>query len=79
MEGSGSGMDVGEFTARTERLKARLYRTAFLYLGSESIALNAVDETIYRGLMSLKKLRRPEYFETWMTRILINEIGRAHV
>lgn len=66
-------MDVGEFTARTERLKARLYRTAFLYLGSESIALNAVDETIYRGLMSLKKLRRPEYFETWMTRILINE------
>lgn len=66
-------MDVNEFTARTERLKTRLYRTAFLYLGSESTALDAVDETIYRGYKSLKKLRQPEYFETWMTRILINE------
>lgn len=66
-------MDVEAFTARTQCLKARLYRTAFLYLGSESAALDAVDETIYRGLKSLKKLRQPEYFETWMTRILINE------
>ena len=66
-------MDDDEFIARTERLKARLYRTAFLYLGSESAALDAVDETIYRGLKSLKKLRQPDFFETWMTRILINE------
>lgn len=66
-------MDVNEFTARTERLKTRLYRTAFLYLGSESAALDTVDETIYRGFKSLKKLRQPEYFETWITRILINE------
>lgn len=66
-------MDADEFTARTERLKARLYRTAFLYLGGEGMALDAVDETIYRGFSSMKKLRRPEYFETWMTRILINE------
>ena len=66
-------MDINEFTARTECLKTRLYRTAFLYLGSESIALDLVDESIYRGFKSLKKLRQPEYFETWMTRILINE------
>lgn len=66
-------MDVNEFTARTERLKNRLYRTAFLYLGSESTALDVVDETIYRGFRSLKKLRQPEYFESWVTRILINE------
>ncbi len=66
-------MDVNEFTARTDLLKTRLYRTAFLYMGSESLALDAVDETIYRGFKALKKLRQPEYFETWMTRILINE------
>lgn len=66
-------MDVNEFTARTERLKTRLYRTAFLYLGSESTAIDTVDETIYRGFKSLKKLRQPECFETWITRILINE------
>ena len=66
-------MDVNEFTIRTERLKNRLYRTALLYIGNESIALDAVDEAIFRGLKAFKKLRQPEYFETWMTRILINE------
>ena len=66
-------MDYNEFAARIEAVKARLYRTAFLYLGSESLALEAVDETVFRGLRSLKKLRQPEFLETWLTRILINE------
>lgn len=66
-------MDVNEFTTRTENLKNQLYRTALLYLDSESMALDAVDETIFKGFISLKKLRQPEYFETWLTRILINE------
>ena len=66
-------MDANEFTARTELLKTRLYRIAYLYLGNESMALEAVSEAVYRGFMSLKKLRQMEYFETWMTRILINE------
>lgn len=65
-------MDVNEFTARAESLKSRLYRTALSYLGSESIALDAVDEAVFLGFKSFKKLRQPEYFETWMTRILIN-------
>lgn len=66
-------MDIDEFAARTEQLKARLYRTALLYLGSENMAVDAVDEAVYKGLKALKKLRQPEYFDTWMTRILINE------
>lgn len=66
-------MDIDEFAARTEQLKARLYRTALIYLGSENMAVDAVDEAVYKGLKALKKLRQPEYFDTWMTRILINE------
>ena len=66
-------MDNNEFAARTEHLKARLYRTALLYLGNENMAAEAVDEAVYKGLKALKKLRQPEYFDTWMTRILINE------
>lgn len=65
-----------EFTARVERIKTRLYRTARLYLGSETDALEAVDEAVYQGLRSLKKLRQPEFFETWITRILINTCRR---
>lgn len=63
-------MDANEFTARTEQMKTRLYRMAFLYLGSESMA---VDEAVFSGFKAFKKLRSPEYFETWLTRILINE------
>lgn len=65
-------MDKDEFAARTEAVKARLYRTACLYLGSEADALEAVDEAVYQALRHLRKLRNPELFETWLTRILIN-------
>lgn len=66
-------MEKKEFAARVELLKERLYRTAYLYLGNETSALEAVDEAVFRGLKALKKLRQPEYFDTWLTRILINE------
>ena len=66
-------MEEIEYAARVQALRARLYRTAFLTLGSEDEALDAVDEAVFRGLVSLKKLRHPEYFDTWLTRILINE------
>lgn len=66
-------MDENEFADRIEKLRSSLYRTAYLYLGSETATLDAVDEAVYKALISLKKLRRPEYFDTWITRILINE------
>ncbi len=65
-------MTEAEYTRRAEALKARLYRTALLYLGGEAQAVDAVDEAVYRGFLALKKLRQPEYCETWLTRILIN-------
>lgn len=61
-----------EFIQRAEGVKKQLYRTALLYLGSESMALDAVDEAVYKGFCAYRKLRREEFFETWMTRILIN-------
>ena len=66
-------MNNEEYAKRIEEIRGRLYKTAFLYLGSESQALDAVDEAVYKGLCNHKKLRQPEYFVTWMTRILINE------
>ncbi len=69
-------MNREEFAARVEAVKARLYRTAYLYLGCEADALDAVDETVYQALRGLKKLRQADFFETWLTRILINECRR---
>ena len=69
-------MDMETFAQRVEALRPRLYRTAFCYMGSEAMALDVLDEAVYRGLKSLKKLQQPEYFDTWMPRILLNECQR---
>jgi len=66
-------MELTDFTTRTEAVKGRLYRAAYLYLGSEADALEAVDESVYQALRHLRQLRDPALFETWITRILINE------
>ena len=65
-------MTEQEYIQRAEALKPRLYRTALLYLGGEAPAVDAVDEAVYRGLLHYKKLRQPEFFDTWLTRILLN-------
>ena len=57
---------------QAQRLKGRLYRTARLYLGSDSAALDAVDEAVYKGFLGYKRLKDPALFTTWMTRILMN-------
>lgn len=69
-------MDKEQFAQRVEALRPKLYRTALCYLGNQPDALDVLDESVYRGLCSLKKLREPAYFDTWMTRILINECNR---
>lgn len=65
-------MDQQEYARRAHGLRQRLYRTARLYLAGEAAALDAVDEAVYKGLLACKKLREPEHFDTWLTRILIN-------
>ena len=65
-------MKQEEYAARLEPLRPRLYKTALLYLDSESRAMDAVDEAVYKGLKACWRLRQPEYFDTWLTRILIN-------
>lgn len=52
--------------------KERLYRIAWTYLRSEQDALEAVQETVCRAYMKLAKLKRPQYFSTWLVRIMLN-------
>lgn len=65
-------MNEQEFIRRAGAVRSRLYRTAYLYLGGEHAALDAVDEAVYRAFSGYRKLRREDFFETWLTRILIN-------
>ncbi len=66
-------MTDNEFTTKIESIRGKLYMTAMLYMGSHALALDALDEAIYKALCGHKKLRSPEFFDTWITRILINE------
>lgn len=66
-------MDNETFARRIERVRLKLYKTALLYLGNETAAMDVLDETVYKALKNIRRLRQPEYFDTWITRILINE------
>jgi RNA polymerase sigma-70 factor, ECF subfamily len=52
--------------------KNKLFRVAFLYVKDEDLALDIVQETIYKAFVSIKQLKETQYFSTWITKILIN-------
>lgn len=65
-------MDKFEFAQRLQSDKARYYRIAYSYVKNEQDALDIVGDATYKALLNLRSLKNPEYFGTWMTRIVIN-------
>ncbi|NRD81121.1 sigma-70 family RNA polymerase sigma factor [Bacillus sp. BRMEA1] len=58
----------------------QLYRTAYIYVQNKEDALDVVQETVYKAYLSLDQLKNPQYFKTWLIRILIhnaNELLRT--
>ena len=55
-----------------EYYKEYLYKTAFLLVNNQEQALDLVGETILKGFRFVHKVKKPEYFKTWLTKILIN-------
>ena len=52
--------------------KEQLYKTAFAYVKNKEDALDIVSDTVCKAYISIKKLKEPSLFNTWLTRILIN-------
>ena len=52
--------------------KEYLYKMAFLYVKDEQDALVVIHETVYRAFLNIEKLKKAKFFNTWITRILIN-------
>lgn len=61
------------FKRLIEENKKYLFNIAISILGNEEDAGDAIGETIIKAYESIKKLREPKFFKTWITRILINE------
>ena len=49
-----------EFTERVQAIRVRLYRAAYLYLGNEADALEAVDEAVYQLLSNPWRLENQQ-------------------
>lgn len=66
-------MDEREFVERAQTMERRLYRTCATLLCSDADCADAVQETLIRAWRGIGALRQEQYFETWLTRIAINE------
>lgn len=60
------------FFERIEKIRGKLYRIAYPYFNSESMAVDMVDEAIYKAYLKKKQLRQEQYMETWLIRIIMN-------
>lgn len=65
-------MDEEKFAQALFSSREKFYRIAYAYVKNEHDALDVVSEAAYKGLKSLRSLKNPEYFDTWMTRIVLN-------
>lgn len=52
--------------------KEDLYRIAYSYVHHQQDALDIVGDSVYKAYISIDKLKHPEYFNTWLVRIVIN-------
>lgn len=64
--------DADAFLELMHIYQEALYRTAFSYLKNEVDALEAVQEVTYRAYRSIKTVKEPAYFKTWLIRIMMN-------
>ena len=66
-------MTKTEFTDAVLAAEPTLYRVAKSMLGSEADCADAAQNAILHAWERLDTLKKPEYFKTWLVRILINE------
>ena len=64
--------DHEAFGLLMENRKEAIYRVAYSYVKNREDALDIVSEAVYKAFVSVRKLKNPDYFNTWFTRILIN-------
>lgn len=66
-------MDRNEFASRVVEQTDRMYRIAYSLLCNDADCRDAMQEAALKAWEKRFTLRQPQYFATWLTRILINE------
>nr|WP_050995779.1 sigma-70 family RNA polymerase sigma factor [Paenisporosarcina sp. TG20] len=57
---------------RSQKYEQDIYKIALVYVKNQNDALDVVQETAYRSFKTIKNLKEPKYFKTWLTKIAIN-------
>lgn len=65
-------MTKQEFSSRILEAEEAMYHTAYAILRNDSDCADAVQDAIFKAYKSLGSLKNPEYFKTWIIRILVN-------
>lgn len=65
--------DADAFVELIEQNKLAMYKVAKSYLHKEEDVADAMSETVLQAFEHIGDLRNPEYFKTWLIRILINQ------
>lgn len=60
------------FCELIDQNKEKLYRVAYSYVNDKDEALDIVQDAVYKAYISIKNLKKAEFFSTWLTRIVIN-------
>lgn len=65
--------DDQAFVELIEQVKQDMYKVARSYLHSQEDIADAIQDTIIACYEKIGTLKEPQYFKTWMIRILINK------
>lgn len=65
--------DSQAFSRMISSVKIKLYKTGMSILKNDDDACDAIQETLISAYKNLAALNNPEYFNTWIIRILINK------
>ena len=65
--------DTDAFAELISAYRQDMYRVAKSYLRNDEDVADAIQEAILACFEKLQSLRSPEYFKTWLIRILINK------
>lgn len=64
--------DADAFVQLVEDRRQQLYKIAFCYLRNQEDVADVIQDTILAAFERIGDLKQPEYFQTWLIRILIN-------
>lgn len=70
--------NADSFIRLIEENKQTLMRVAYGFFQSEEDVADAVAETVADAYEHIRELKKPEYFKTWLVKILINNCSRLY-